>query len=123
MIYHLSLFGKEVKPLRAHLHPGDALSRQVRVDGGELATEGLVVDDPFDGSSNVFYALPQILGAVKSIDSTENLGLAIKKIIHYDTLRGKFSSVHSDLAAEDITRVEVGEEGLHFVTKVRAQQI
>ena len=52
---------------------------------------------------------------VKSIDSTENLGLAIKKIIHYKTIRGKFSSVHPDLAAEGITRVEVGEEGLHFI--------
>ena len=53
----------------------------------------------------------------------DELGAAIKEIIHYKTIRGKFSSVHPDLAAEGITRVEVGEEGLHFVTKVRAQQI
>ena len=53
----------------------------------------------------------------KSIDSTKDLGPSIKKIIHYMTIRGKFSSVHPDLAAEGITRVEVGEEGLHFVTK------
>ena len=51
----------------------------------------------------------------KSIDSTEDLGTAIKEIIHYATIRGKFSSVHPDLAAEGITRVEVGEEGLHFI--------
>ena len=51
----------------------------------------------------------------KSIDSMEEVGAAIKEIIHYFTIRGKFSSVHSDLAAEGITRVEVGEEGLHFI--------
>ena len=59
----------------------------------------------------------------KSIESMEELGPALKEVIQYDTIRGKFSSVHPDLAAEGITRVEVGEEGLHFVTKVRAQQI
>ena len=50
----------------------------------------------------------------KSIESMEEVGAAIKEIIQYKTIRGKFSSVHPDLAAEGITRVEVGEEGLHF---------
>ena len=45
----------------------------------------------------------------------EEVGPALKKIIHYKTLRGKFSSVHPDLAAEGITKVEVGEEGLFFI--------
>ena len=49
----------------------------------------------------------------KSIESMEELGASLKEIIHYQTIRGKFSSVH--LAAEGITRVEVGEEGLHFL--------
>ena len=49
----------KVEPLLAHLHPGDALSRQVRVDGGELATDGEVVDDFLEGR-------PQILGAVNA---------------------------------------------------------
>ena len=62
------------------------------------------------------YAINDVLRN-KIIDSTENLGPALKKIIHYFTLRGKFSSVEPDLAAEGITRVEVGEEGLHFLTK------
>ena len=52
----------------------------------------------------------------KSIENMEEVGVAIKEIIHYYTIRGKFSSVHPDLAAEGITRVEVGEEGLHFIT-------
>ena len=51
----------------------------------------------------------------KFIDNTEDLGKAIKEIIHYYTIRGKFSSVHPDLAAVGINRVEVGEEGLHFI--------
>ena len=53
----------------------------------------------------------------KDIESLEELGAAIKEIMHYKTIRGKFSSVHPDLAAEGITRVEVGEEGLHFITE------
>ena len=52
----------------------------------------------------------------KSIESMEEVGAAIKEIIHFKTIRGKFSSVHPDLAAAGITRVEVGEEGLHFIT-------
>ena len=52
----------------------------------------------------------------KSIWKMEEVGAAIKEIIHYKTIRGKFSSVHPDLAAEGITRVEVGEEGLHFIS-------
>ena len=52
----------------------------------------------------------------KSIESMEEVGTAIKEVIHYKTIRGKFSSVHPDLAAEGITRVEVGEEGLHFIS-------
>ena len=55
----------------------------------------------------------------KSIDSMEDLWTAIKKIIQYKTIHSKFSSVHPDLAAEGIARVEVGEEGLHFITNSR----
>ena len=45
----------------------------------------------------------------------EEVGAAIKEIIHYATIRGKFSSVHPDLAAEGITKIEVGEKGLFFI--------
>ena len=64
------------------------------------------------------YAVDQLF-LNKSIDSTVDLGPSIKKIIHFNTIRGKFSSVPPDLAAEGITRVEVGEEGLHFMTNSR----
>ena len=43
------------------------------------------------------------------------LGSVIKEVIHHKTLRGKFSSVHPELRQEGIVRVEVGEEGLHFI--------
>ena len=54
--------------------------------------------------------------ANKRIESMEEMGTAIKEVIQYRTIRGKFSSVHPDMAAEGITRVEVGEEGLHFIS-------
>ena len=43
------------------------------------------------------------------------LGTFIKEVIHYRTLRGKFSSVHPELRREGIDRVEFGEEGLHLI--------
>ena len=42
----------------------------------------------------------------RRIESMEEVGAAIKEAIQFNTIRGKFSSVHPDLAAEGITRVE-----------------
>ena len=61
------------------------------------------------------YAVKEVLRN-KSIESMEEVGAAIKEVIQYKNLRGKFFSVHPDLVAEGITRVEVGEEGLHFIS-------
>ena len=47
--------------------------------------------------------------------AAEDLGKAIQEVIHYKTLRGKFSPVHPELRREGIVRVDVGEKGLHFV--------
>ena len=52
---------------------------------------------------------------VKDYVTAAELGSLIRKVIHYHTLRGKFSSVHPELKDEGIVRVEVGEEGLRFV--------
>ena len=41
----------EVKPLLPHLNPGDALSPQLRVDGGELSSESVKVDHFLDKAS------------------------------------------------------------------------
>merc|ERR1712130_1080836 len=57
-----------------------------------------------------------INSVLKNRDMTaEELGKAIQDVIHYKTLRGKFSSVHPELRREGIVRVDVGEKGLHFV--------
>ena len=61
------------------------------------------------------FAMDHAVFIIKGTKSMEEVGPALKKIIHYNTLRGKFSSVHPDLAAEDITKAEVGEEGLFFI--------
>ena len=60
------------------------------------------------------YAVNEVFA---NIDSIEALGAAINKVIHYYTIRGKFSSVHPELAAKGVTRGEVVEEGLHFIRK------
>ena len=46
----------------------------------------------------------------------EELGSVIREVIQYYTLRGKFSSVHPELRREGISRIEVGKEGLHFIS-------
>ena len=72
------------------------------------------------GSSARSYQCKYAVRAVftnKSVVTVEELGAAIKEIIQYKTIRGKFSSVHPDLAAAGITRVEVEEKGLHFITE------
>ena len=61
------------------------------------------------------FAVQQVFNN-KRIESMDEVGEAIKEVIQFRTLSGKFSSVHPDLAAEGITRVEVGEEGLHFIS-------
>ena len=68
------------------------------------------------------FAVSDVLGD-KRMESLEEVGAAMKEIIQYNTIRGKFSSVHPDLAAEGIARVEVGEEGLHFITKKESGEL
>ena len=53
----------KVKPLLPHLHPGDAFSRQVRVDGGELATDFVVVHHLLDGWPHLLHTI-NTLGAI-----------------------------------------------------------
>ena len=72
------------------------------------------------GSSAKSYQCKFAIDAVLTntrIESMEEVGAAIKKVINYETIRGKFSLVHPDLMDEGILRVEVKEEGLHFISK------
>ena len=55
------------------------------------------------------------------LTDVEELGDVIQKVIHFYTLRGKFSSIHPELRKEGIIRVEVGKEGLHFIRDTGAQ--
>ena len=74
------------------------------------------------GSSAKSYQLKFAISFVlknRNLDSdVEELGDLIQMVIHYFTLRGKFSSVHPELRQEGIIRVEVGKEGLHFIRGV-----
>ena len=45
----------------------------------------------------------------------EEMGAVIQEVIHYHTLREKFSSIHPELWREGLIRVEVGKEGLNFI--------
>ena len=58
----------------------------------------------------------------RDVSDVEELGDRIQEVIHYHTLRGKFSSVHPELRREGIIRVEVGKEGLHFIRDSGALQ-
>ena len=49
------------------------------------------------------------------VSGVEELGDVIQEVIHYYTLRGKFSSVHPELRREGVVWVDVGEKGLRFV--------
>ena len=46
--------------------------------------------------------------------ASDELGAALREVIHHKTIRDKFTSVHPDLRARGITRVEVRDEGLYF---------
>ena len=63
------------------------------------------------------YALTEVLSGFRgqNVGGIERLGPLVKKVIHHYTLRGKFSSVHPELRREGIIRVEVLEDGLHFL--------
>ena len=59
------------------------------------------------------FAVSTVLGGADS-DSLE-IGAALREVIHFKTIRGKFGNVHRDLRAEGIVGVEVENEGLHFI--------
>ena len=66
------------------------------------------------GSPAKSYAINDTLRN-RDVSDVKELGKIIQKVIHYYTLRGKFSSIHPELRREGIIRVEVGKEGLHFI--------
>ena len=61
------------------------------------------------------FAIYNVLRNIRDVSDVEELGDVIQEVIHFHTLRGKFSSIHPELRREGIIRVEVGKEGLHFI--------
>ena len=59
------------------------------------------------------YAVDRVLMNIKPDEI--GMGKAIKMVIEYRTLRGKFDSVHPDLERIGIPRVDVTDEGFKFV--------
>ena len=59
----------------------------------------------------------------RDVSDVGELGNVIQEVIHFHTLRGKFSSIHPELRQEGIIRVEVGKEGLHFVRGIFSKML
>ena len=64
-------------------------------------------------SYSLKFALDFMLGNNLNF-SEDELGLALQEVIHYRSIEGKFNSVHPDLRAEGVTRIEVGDQGITF---------
>ena len=70
-----------------------------------------------DGNAKSYeckFALSDVMANRLTVND-EEFGSAIRAVIHHNTIRGKFSSIHPDLRQLGFTRVEVKEEGLLFV--------
>ncbi len=67
------------------------------------------------GSSAKSYQCKFAVDDVLEVLETDDIGAALRDVINFKTIRGKFSSVHPDLRAEGVIRVEVLDEGLRFV--------
>ena len=59
------------------------------------------------------YSVSQVLKNRQN--DNEEVGALLREVINFPSIRGKFTSIHPDLRAEGIMRVEVRDEGLHFV--------
>ena len=46
--------------------------------------------------------------------ASDKIGEAIRDVINYQNIRGMFTSVHGDLAELGVTRIVIGDSGLHF---------
>ena len=58
-------------------------------------------------SYQIKYAVRELL-ETKSCIAEEELGVILQEVIHHQSIRGMFNSVHPELKAEGVTRVELG---------------
>ena len=59
-------------------------------------------------------AVEIVLASIKDISSAD-LGASLRSVLQHPEIRGQFSSIHPDLRAEGVTRVEVTDQGLCFL--------
>ena len=72
------------------------------------------VTDSNAKSYQIKFAVNSVL-ANKSNISKEEVGTALQDVIHHPTIRDKFNSVHPDLRAEGIFKIELDDEGIRFL--------
>ena len=58
------------------------------------------------------FAVDQVLLNIEP--ESDKIGEAIREVINYQNIRGMFTSVHGDLAELGVTRIVIGDSGLHF---------
>ena len=58
------------------------------------------------------FAVNQVLA--NKVPASNKIGEAIRNVINYQNIRGMFTSVHRDLAELGVTRIVIGDSGLHF---------
>ena len=60
-------------------------------------------------------AVHMILGLSGRTVPEDKFGEAIREVINFKDLRGRFDGVHKDLTNLGVTKVEIGDDGLEFL--------
>ena len=58
------------------------------------------------------FAVHQALA--NKVPTNGKMGEAIREVINYPNIRGKFNSVHQDLKDLGVTKIEIGDNGIYF---------
>ena len=58
-------------------------------------------------------AVERVLATTIDISSAD-LGASLRSVLQYEDIRGQFASIHPDLMAVGVTRMEVTDQGLCF---------
>ena len=66
-------------------------------------------------SYNIKYAVQMVLANMTPTDN--QIGECIRKVFEFETMKGRFDSIHEELAEMGLERVEVTNKGLQFVGK------
>ena len=61
------------------------------------------------------FAVNQVLGNKEP--TSNKIGEALREVINFANIRGKFDSIHPDLKNIGVTKIEIGDNGLKFEGK------